>query len=104
MPTIDANKLSQLVVASGLLSPQELVTATAELSGTSARRLAAHLVDRNLLTPWQAKHLLNGRYKGFLLDEYKLVELVGTTNVSLRYRAEHTPTGKLVILNIGAKK
>jgi hypothetical protein len=104
MASLNAKKFADLLIASGLVREQEVTAATADFSRASAIELAAHLVSRNLLTPWQAEKLLQGKYKGYFLDDYKLLDLVDTTNVSLRYRAEHVPTSKFVILNIGAKK
>lgn len=104
MASLNAKKFAELVVASGLVSQQDLTAAIADFSSGSVIELAAHLVGRNLLTPWQAEKLLQGKYKGYFLDDYKLVDFVDTTSVSLRYRAEYIPTGKFVILNIGAKK
>lgn len=62
--------------------------------------LAAKLVAMNLLTPWQCENLLQGRYKGYYLKQYKLLDHLGTGGMSHVYLAEHTLTGRRVAIKV----
>jgi len=52
-------------------------------------KVAKYLVAARLLTRWQCKKLLAGKYKGFYLGPYKLLEHIGTGGMSSVYLAEH---------------
>jgi serine/threonine-protein kinase len=51
--------------------------------------LADYFIQAGLLTRWQCDQLLKGKYKGFFLGNYKLVDHLGTGGMSTVYLAEH---------------
>jgi serine/threonine protein kinase len=51
--------------------------------------LARRLVQAELVTAWQARKLLAGKYRGFYLGRYKLLDHIGTGGMSRVYLAEH---------------
>lgn len=64
------------------------------------RAFAAHLVVHGYLTAWQSEMLLNGRWKGFRLDQYKLYDHIKDEGTHGLYRAEDMSCGEHVVLRI----
>jgi len=52
--------------------------------------VARYLIAARLLTRWQCKKLLAGKYKGFYLGVYKLLDHIGSGGMSSVYLAEHS--------------
>lgn len=80
---------------SGLLPPAQIDSLLLELQRagldcSDSRNIAQALIQRQVLTEWQAEKLLQGRHKGFLLGRYKLLNLLGAGEMSAVYLAEHT--------------
>lgn len=60
---------------------------------TDSERLADFLVSEGVITAWHRDKLLDGKYRGFLLGEYKLLQHIGTGGMSTVYLAEHRTDG-----------
>jgi WD40 repeat protein/serine/threonine protein kinase len=61
--------------------------------------VAGKLVERELLTKWQADMLLLGR-QAFFLGKYKLLEQVGSGGMGAVFKAQHVTMGRIVALKI----
>lgn len=85
-----------LIVASGLLGLPQVVDAINESGARDVAALGKHLIATKLLTVWQCNKLRDGRYKGFFLDNYKLLDILSIDE--RRYLAENTETGDVVEL------
>ena len=55
--------------------------------------LLAGLIGDGTLTPFQADQLAQGRFRGFELGGYRLLDRIGTGGMSQVYLAEHVQTG-----------
>lgn len=90
---------------SRLLSPEQLAeveTRFAAEAGLTPPRLAKDLIARGLLSEWQARQLLAGRY-GFFMGKYKLLERLGGGGMGVVFKAHHPMTDRTVALKVMAK-
>ena len=69
-------------------------------AGEAAERLLAEqLIQRGLLTPWQAQQLLAGN-PAFRVGNYTLLEPIGQGGMGTVFKAEHGVMGQLVALKV----
>ena len=66
--------------------------------------LAEQFVRRYLLTAWQSRQLLKGRYKGFFLRQYKVLGHLGSGGMSSVYLAEHILMQRRVAIKVLPRK
>jgi len=66
--------------------------------------VASRLVESGLVTRWQVDRLLEGRYKGFFLEKYKLLGHLGTGGMSSVYLAEHVLMHRRVAIKVLPKQ
>lgn len=65
-----------------------------------AKPFADLLVERKLISPWQADKLLVGKHKGFFLGKYKLKGLLGKGGMSSVYLAEHVLMRRMCAIKV----
>ena len=65
-----------------------------------AARLAQLLIKSGLLTRFQAEQLLAGRSSGFFVNKYKVLDMIGAGGMAKVYLAEHTAMKRQVALKI----
>ena len=70
--TID--EFVKLIVKSGLLDEPSIAALRNGCVGDSVQRFCQYLVDHGVVTRWQYKCLLNGRYIGFFIGHYELLQ------------------------------
>ena len=63
-------------------------------------RFCRFLIDANAVTAWQCDKLKQGKWKGFYLDDYVLLEQVGKDRTTASYRARDIRDGASVCLII----
>src|SRR5262249_34012592 len=61
---------------------------------------AAALVRANLLTQFQAKHLLRGRFRGLVLGPYRVLRPLGEGGMGVVYLSEHALMKRKVALKV----
>jgi serine/threonine protein kinase/WD40 repeat protein len=69
----------------------------------TAGQLSAALVERGLLTGWQAEMLLEGK-QGFYLGKYRLLDRLGTGGMGAVFKAEQIGLGRTVAIKLLARE
>ncbi len=107
MSKLSLDRFVELVERSKLIPSDQLSQVVADWKSQAtlselddARHCAAHLVDRGLLTQWQARKLLEGRHRGFYLGRYKLLDHLGSGGMSSVYLAEHVLMQRRVAIKV----
>lgn len=55
----------------------------------SIERFARYLIRHQVITPWQARLILRGKFRGFFLGNYKILDQIGKGGMSIVYQVEH---------------
>lgn len=102
-----ASDFLKLVERSDLLSAGQVRKAveTFGLSDDmSPEAVARKLVHSRVLTPFQAERLLEGRYRGFVIDGYRVREVLGVGGMGCVYIAEDRDADRKVALKVMSSK
>jgi serine/threonine protein kinase len=68
--------------------------------GLTPEELLAELVADGILTPFQGDQLAQGRWKGFEVGGYRIIDRIGTGGMSQVYLAEHPARGTRVAVKV----
>lgn len=103
MPITTGQEYLSLLEKSQLLDTEVLTTLAPQVekhSQTDPKRLAMTLIKNQLITEYQARQLMSGKYKGFYLARYKLMELLGMGGMGRVYLAEQVSMERLVAIKL----
>ncbi len=93
----------ELLEKSKLLSPEQVASVIQQhglRASQSPVEIARALVKLGLLTRFQASRLLKGRYRGLVIDGYKVLRILGTGGMGVVYVAEEMAAGQKVALKL----
>lgn len=98
-------ELLDLVRKSGLMEAPRLESYVTALEAEGpidedATKLASRLVKDGIVTVFQARQMLRGRYRGFFLGKYKVLEPIGSGGMADVYLCEHTSMKHKVAVKI----
>ncbi|QDV48953.1 FHA domain-containing serine/threonine-protein kinase [Gimesia fumaroli] len=99
----DAESFLGLLQESKLLSPEKVRTVVDNFQleeAESAKQAAQKLVTEKVLTRYQGERLLAGRTRGFFIDRYKVLEVLGFGGMGSLYLAEDVETTVPVALKV----
>ncbi len=105
--TATAEDYLALLERSGLLTARQVdkVRRTFDVGASvTAEDLARQLVRGRVLTPFQAERLLEGRYRGFLIDHYRIREILGVGGMGCVFVAEDGRTREKVAIKVLASQ
>lgn len=105
---LSSSSFLQMLAHSGLLKNEQMrhvesrfASMTSHVSGdVSPQAIVIWLLQRKLITPWQAEKLIQGRFRGFFLGAYKLLSRIAKGGMSTIYAAEHTQSGEIHALKV----
>ena len=107
MHRLSVDEFLGLVQRSQLVERDRLATIAADWKSQATRNplddaqaCADHLVRSELLTRWQSQKLLEGRHRGFLLGNYRLLDHLGSGGMSNVYLAEHVLMQRRVAIKV----
>ena len=102
-----ADSFVALLKKSGLLPADRIDSAVKRFAlreDAPAKDFAWAFLRAGLLTRFQAERLLEGRFRGFFIDHFKVLEILGAGGMACLYLAEDTETGKRVALKVLSDK
>ena len=92
--------LVAVIRASRLVAESRLQAALAGHDGRPPAALLDGLVTDGTCTAFQAAHLAAGRWRGFVLGPYRLLDRLGGGGMGQVFLAEHTTTGRAVAVKL----
>jgi serine/threonine protein kinase len=99
---MDTATFVNLLQKCGLMADKRLERKVKELAGSAAngRSLARELIQRDLLTPYQANQLLTGKAQALVLGQYRLMERLSQGSMGQTFKAVHVAMGRVVTIKV----
>jgi eukaryotic-like serine/threonine-protein kinase len=102
----DRTDFLRMLQMSNLLAAERLqsVATVMDDAPPDASTLAEKLIQTGDITRFQAKQLLAGKHKGFLLGPYKILDQIGKGGMGTVFLAEHSGVNKKLALKVLARE
>ncbi|MEO2016407.1 MAG: protein kinase [Fuerstiella sp.] len=84
----------------GLFPVEEVDSLLSGVKAADSSSLARQLIKKRKLTPFQARVLLKGRWKGLVLGNYVLLEKLGQGGMGNVFKARHRRLGRVVCVKV----
>src|SRR5262249_31906825 len=78
----------------------EIILSDLQGRSAGAKAVAGDLVQRGWLAPYQANHLLQGRFQDLVLGAYLILERLGEGGAGQVFKARHQKMDRVVALKI----
>ena len=100
-PPASTDELVHRLRRSGLIPAPDLEAFLTELpAGLPPKQVLDRMVGERLLTTFQSERLAIGKYKGFLLGGYVILDKLGSGGMGQVYLAEHANMRRLVAIKV----
>src|SRR5262245_53919048 len=100
-PSADREQFLENLRRSGLLSSRDYQAVIDRLPDSDRGRVLARvLVDRGVLTRFQAELLLAGRTGGFVMGQYQILDYLGQGGIGRVYKAMHRTMKRVVAVKV----
>jgi len=102
MPVATSNQFLESLRKSGLVEETALDEALSRFTGTTEEpiKIAEYLIQSKLITSFQAKSLLGGRFKGLVIGAYRIMDKIGAGGMGIVYLGEHEKLKRRVAIKI----
>ena len=105
---LSSSSFLQMLALSGLLSDEQMKSVEKRFSAgvgrttadVSIQEIMIWLLKRKLITPWHAEKLIQGRFRGFFLGDYKLLNSVARGGMSTIYAAKDKLSGEIHAIKV----
>src|SRR5262245_17461244 len=102
---LNADDLVKLIRKSGLVDEQKLTGFLSAhqrdgLFQTDAKKVVATMVREGLITYFQGEQFLLGKWRGFTLGKFKLLERIGVGGMGQIFLCEHQHMGKRMAVKV----
>jgi eukaryotic-like serine/threonine-protein kinase len=98
------DELLELIRKSELILPQRLGAFVEQVRVSAAantpRELVGLLIAAGLVTQFQAEQFLQGKWRGFTIGKYKVLERLGSGGMGTVYLCEHMQVGRRVAVKV----
>ena len=98
--TVKLQRFVACLKKSGLFDADEVDRLVAQIDPPDTKSFCRELVQRHRLTPFQAKALRQGRYRGLILGNYVVLEKLGEGGMGRVFKARHRRMGRTVCIKV----
>lgn len=98
--TITSDTFRELLFTSGLLDEATKAKVSNLGLDMQPQAFAKLLIQKGIITAYQADQLLRGRHKGFFIGTYKILKIIGSGGMGKVYLAQHTSLNRQVAIKV----